>query len=63
LLQKAWIALVASLAVTLKNKPLIAVPMVVGGLWVKNFLRKLVTLVEGNNHRSEIGDRSVAAMK
>lgn len=63
LLQKAWIAVVASLVVTLKNKPLIAVPMVVGGLWVKNFLRKLVTLVEGNNHRSEIGDRSVAAMK
>ena len=30
-------------------------------LWMKNFLNKVATLIEGNNHRSEIGDRSVAA--
>jgi len=59
-LQKACIGLAASVAITLRNRPVIALASVFTSLWIKNFLNKVATLIEGNNHRSEIGDRSVA---
>jgi hypothetical protein len=61
-LQKACIGLAASVAILLRKKPIIAIAGVFASLWMKNFLRKVATLIEGNNHRSEIGDRSVAAV-
>ncbi len=61
-LQRGCIGLAASIAILLRQKPIVAIAGVFGSLWVKNFLRKVATLIEGNNHRSEIGDRSVAAV-
>jgi hypothetical protein len=46
----------------LRRKPIFAIAAVFASMWMKNFLRKVATLIEGNNHRSEIGDRSVAAV-
>mmetsp|Transcript_9028 Transcript_9028/g.13532 ORF Transcript_9028/g.13532 Transcript_9028/m.13532 type:complete len:525 (+) Transcript_9028:63-1637(+) len=62
-LQKGCIGLAASTAILLRRKPIVAIASVFASLWMKNFLGKVATLIEGNNHRSEIGDRSVAAMK
>jgi hypothetical protein len=61
--QKALVAGASSLAILLRNRPFIAIPMVFISVWAHFFMRKLATVIEGNNHRSEIDDRSVAAMK
>ena len=62
-LQKALIAGASSLAILLRNKPIIAILIVFAGVAAHNFLKKFMTVIEGNQHLSEIGDRSVAAMK
>ena len=62
-LRRISVACAASLAITLRNKPPFAISFILVGLWANNFLQKLTTVIEGNSHRSEIGDRSVSAMK
>ena len=61
-LQKGCIGLATSAAILLRKRPIVAIASVFASLWMKNFLRKVATIIEGNNHRSEIGDRSVAAV-
>lgn len=61
--QKGLVAVASSLVILLRNKPLIAIPTVLASVLSHNLLRKLVTVIEGNNHRGELADRSVAAMK
>jgi len=63
LLQKLSTACAAIGAILLRNKPPIAIALVLAGLYAHNFLRKFATVIEGNNHRAEIADRSVAAIK
>lgn len=63
LLQRLSAAGAAIGAILLRNKPPIAIGFVLAGLWAHNFLRKFATVIEGNNHRAEIDDRSVAATK
>ena len=62
-LQKGCIGVAASTAILLRKRPIVAIASVFASLWMKNFLRKVATIIEGNNHRSEIGERSVAAVK
>ena len=61
--QKGLVAVLSSLVVVLKNKPAVAIPIVFMSVWLHYFIKKLMTVIEGNSHVSEIGDRSVAAMK
>lgn len=63
ILQKALVAVASSLVLLMKNKPSIAIPTVLVSVYAHFFLKKLVTVIEGNYHRGEIDDRSVAAMK
>ena len=62
-LQKALIAGASSLAILLRNKPIIAILVVCVSVAANSFLKKFMTVIEGNPNPSEIGDRSVAAMK
>jgi hypothetical protein len=45
-----------------KRQSILAIGLVLSCMYVHNFIRKLATAIEGNNHRSEIGDRSVSAL-
>jgi hypothetical protein len=50
-------------AVMLLRRPPLAIAIVIAGIYAHNFLRKFATTIEGNTHRAEIDDRSVAALK
>lgn len=49
-------------AILLRRRPLAAVPLVLAGLFLHDFLRKFATAIEGNTYRGEVDDRSVAAL-
>lgn len=63
ILQNMTIAGAAIGAILSRNKPPVAGVLILFGLYAHNFLRKFATTIEGNNHRSEIAERSVAAIK
>ena len=50
-------------AIMLQRRPPLAIALVFAGVYAHSFLRKLATTIEGNTHRAEIDDRSVAAIK
>lgn len=66
LLQQVVIAIGATGTVLLRNnskrQSILAIGLVLSCMYVHNFIRKLATAIEGNNHRAEIGDRSVSAL-
>lgn len=62
-IQKILIAGASSLAILMRKTPLIAVPVVIFGVWAHYSLKKLMTVIEGNNNRGEVDDRSVASLK
>jgi phenylpropionate dioxygenase-like ring-hydroxylating dioxygenase large terminal subunit len=66
LLQQVVIAIGTTGTILLGNKSkrqsLLAIGLVLSCMYIHNFIRKLATAIEGNNHRSEIGDRSVSAL-
>jgi hypothetical protein len=47
-------------AVMLQRRPPWAIAIVLAGMYAHNFLRKFATTIEGNTHRAEIDDRSIA---
>ena len=47
-------------AVMLQRRPPLAIAFILAGIYAHNFLRKFATTIEGNTHRAEIDDRSVA---
>lgn len=66
LLQQVVIAIGTTGTILLRNnskrQSILAIGLVFSCMYVHNFIRKLATAIEGNNHRSEIGDRSVSAL-
>jgi len=50
-------------AILMRNRPPVAIGLVLAGLFAHDFLRKFATAIEGNTRIAEIGGRSVAAMK
>jgi len=46
-----------------KNRPVVGIAAVLLGLGMNRFLEKLCTVIEGNDRKSDVLDRSVAAMK
>ena len=63
LLQQLGTAGAAMGAILLRNKPPLAMALVLAGVWGHHFLRKFATTIEGNTHRAEIEGRSVSALK
>lgn len=66
LLQQVVIAIGTTGTILLRNnskrQSILAIGIVLSCMYVHNFIRKLATAIEGNNHRAEIGDRSVSAL-
>lgn len=63
IIQKISIVVVSSLTAMLRRSKLIVVSLAMFGVWAHYFLKKLMTVIEGNNNRGEIDDRSVASLK
>ena len=60
IMQKVVTAVSAIGALILQRRPPLAIASVLAGTYVHNFVRKFATTIEGNIHRAEIDDRSIA---
>ena len=47
-------------AVMVQRRPPLAIAIVLAGIYAHNFLRKFASTIEGNTHRAESDDRSIA---
>ena len=62
-MQKVVIVVSSIGAVMFQRRPPLAMALVLAGIYAHDVLRKFATPIEGNPHRAEIDDRSVAAIK
>lgn len=61
-MQKIVTAASAIGVVMLQRRPPLAIALVLAGVYAHDFFRKFATTIEGNNHRAEIDDRSIAQL-
>ncbi|EJK47955.1 hypothetical protein THAOC_33290 [Thalassiosira oceanica] len=62
-MQGMCVAMSAAGAIALRNRPPIAISLVLAGVYLHDFLRRFRTAIEGNPKRSDVAARSVAVLK